>query len=435
MGLEEGFNIGGIVAREVLDSRGNPTVEVDVYTMGGFVGRASVPSGASKGKYEALELRDEDEKRYYGKGVIKAVDNINTKIAKELKGLDVRLQRVIDSTMINLDGTDNKSRLGANAILGVSMAVAKAAADASGIPLFQYIGGRRSNRLPVPMMNLINGGKHAGNDLAVQEFLIMPVGFDSYSDALRAGVEVYRELRNFLVKKYGRSAVNVGDEGGYAPPLKATEEALEALWNTVEEAGYDPKTQIWLGMDSAASSFYDDSRDVYMIDGLKLSRGELTDYYGKLVLKYHIRSMEDPFQEEDFQGFAEFTAKFGDRLQVIGDDLLVTKLKRIEKCIKLGAANALLLKVNQVGSVSEAMDAGVYALDNGWRVIVSHRSGETEDSFIADFAVGLGAQMIKTGAPARGERTAKYNQLIRIEEMLAPHAEFWCPTLSKGAVR
>ncbi|MGC8850254.1 MAG: phosphopyruvate hydratase, partial [Candidatus Bathyarchaeia archaeon] len=386
--------------------------------------------GASTGRYEALELRDGDEKRFKGKGVLKAVENVK-RIASELKGLDVRLQRTIDSVMIRMDGSENKSKLGANAILGVSMAVAKAAADASGMPLFQYIGGSRSNRLPVPMMNLINGGKHAGNALAIQEFLIMPVGFHSYIDSLRAGVEVYKELRDILAEKYGKSAVNVGDEGGYAPPMKATEEALEALWEAVENAGYDPRSRIWLGIDCAASSFYDASKDIYLIDGMKLSGGELMDHYGELISKYHIRSVEDPFQEEDFQGFAEFTGKFGDKLQVVGDDLLVTQLKRIEKCVKMGAANTLLLKVNQVGSLSEAIDAGVYALDNGWHVIVSHRSGETEDSFIADFAVGLGAHMIKTGAPARGERTVKYNQLIRIEEMLAPYAQFWGPLLQE----
>ena len=430
MGFEEGFKIEEVVAREVLDSRGNPTIEVDVYTVGGFMGRASVPSGASTGRYEALELRDGDEKRFKGKGVLKAVENVK-RIASELKGLDVRLQRTIDSVMIRMDGSENKSKLGANAILGVSMAVAKAAADASGMPLFQYIGGSRSNRLPVPMMNLINGGKHAGNALAIQEFLIMPVGFHSYIDSLRAGVEVYKELRDILAEKYGKSAVNVGDEGGYAPPMKATEEALEALWEAVENAGYDPRSRIWLGIDCAASSFYDASKDIYLIDGMKLSGGELMDHYGELISKYHIRSVEDPFQEEDFQGFAEFTGKFGDKLQVVGDDLLVTQLKRIEKCVKMGAANTLLLKVNQVGSLSEAIDAGVYALDNGWHVIVSHRSGETEDSFIADFAVGLGAHMIKTGAPARGERTVKYNQLIRIEEMLAPYAQFWGPLLQE----
>lgn len=429
MAFEDDFKIESIVAREVLDSRGNPTVEVDVYTIGGFMGRASVPSGASTGKYEALELRDGDDKRFRGKGVLKAVDNINSKIAAELEGLDVRLQREIDSIMMRLDGTENKSKLGANAILGVSMAVIKAAADATGTPLFQYLGGSRSNRLPVPMMNLINGGKHAGNELAIQEFLVMPVEFDAYRDSLRAGVEVYKELRGLLVKRYGVSAVNVGDEGGYAPPMKKTGEALEALWNAVERAGYDPKTEIWLGMDSAASSFYDASKEIYRIDGRELNSGELMDYYGELVSKYHIKSIEDPFQEEDFQGFSEFTGKFGEKLQVVGDDLLVTQLKRIEKCVKMNAANALLLKVNQVGSVSEALDAGVYALDNGWRVVVSHRSGETEDAFIADFAVGLGAHMIKTGAPARGERTAKYNQLLRIEEMLASHVEFWGPLL------
>lgn len=431
MEFEDGFKIENIVAREVLDSRGNPTVEVDVYTVGGFMGRASVPSGASTGRYEALELRDEDSKRFKGKGVLKAIDNVNSKIAAKLEGLDVRLQREIDSIMMSLDGTDNKSKLGANAILGVSMAVIKAAADATGMPLFQYLGGSRSNRLPVPMMNLINGGKHAGNELAVQEFLIMPVGFNTYRDSLRAGVEVYKELQDLLVKKYGVSAVNVGDEGGYAPPMRETGEALETLWNAVEMAGYDPKTEIWLGMDSAASSFYDASEEIYKIDRRKLSSGELIDYYEELILKYHIKSVEDPLQEEDFQGFLEFTDRFGEKLQVVGDDLLVTQLKRIKKCIKMNAANALLLKVNQVGSISEALDAGIYALDNGWHVIVSHRSGETEDTFIADFAVGLGAHMIKTGAPARGERTAKYNQLLRIEEMLSPHAEFWGPLLQR----
>jgi enolase len=292
-----------------------------------------------------------------------------------------------------------------------------------------YIGGFKSNTLPIPMMNLINGGQHAGNELAIQEFLIMPVQFSSFTESLRIGVDVYNELKRSLSKKYGATAINVGDEGGYAPPLKDTHEALSALWKAIEETGYEPGSDIWIGMDAAASSFYNVSEDKYIIDGKKLTNGDLIDYYGELISKYRISSFEDPLQEEDFEGFKEFTYKYGDEVQVVGDDLFVTQLDRLEKGSKLKAANALLLKVNQVGSVSEAIDAGIYALDKGWRVIVSHRSGETDDSFIADLAVGLGAHMIKTGAPARGERTAKYNQLIRIEEELYPQSKFWGTSL------
>ncbi len=423
------FEIERILAREILDSRGNPTVEVDVYTVGWFMGRASVPSGASTGRFEALELRDGDKSRFKGKGVLRAVVNVNSKIASELAGSNVRLQKEIDSRMNRLDDTHNKSRLGANAILGVSLAVAKASAAAIGVPMFQYIGGFKARRLPVPMMNLINGGEHAGNELAVQEFLVMPVGFSSFSESLRVGVEVYKELRSILSKKYGASAVNVGDEGGYAPPMKETREALETLVKAVEDSGYESDTKVWLGIDSAASGFYNTKGNTYTIDGRKLTPEELIDYYGELISTYPIKSIEDPFQEEDFQTFAELTRKFEGKIQVVGDDIFVTQLERLKKGVELKAANSLLLKVNQIGSLTEAIDAGAYALDNGWRVIVSHRSGDTEDPFIADLAVGVGAQMIKTGAPARGERTTKYNQLIRIEEELTPYPEFWGPLL------
>ncbi len=423
------FDITQINAREIIDSRGNPTVEVDIRTSGGFLGRASVPSGASTGLHEALELRDGDKKRFHGKGVLKAVDNIHSKIAAELIGMDVRNQRDIDSKLINLDGSTKKSKLGANAILGVSLASAKTASVGLGISLFYYLGGITIKRLPVPMMNVINGGKHAGNKLAIQEFLIMPVGFHSYSDSFQAGVEIYTELSNLLKQKYGSSAINVGDEGGYAPPMVTTNEALESLWTAIENAGYTPTTQVWLGVDAAASSFYEKENKVYTIDSKKFSADELIDYYGEIISSYKIKSIEDPLDEEDFKAFSEFTSKYGNQLQVVGDDLLVTQLERLKKGVNLKSANTLLLKVNQVGSLSEAIDAGMFALEHGWRVVVSHRSGETEDTFIADLAVGLHAHMIKAGAPARGERIVKYNQLKRIEDKLYPNVDFWGPIL------
>ncbi|MCZ7392794.1 MAG: phosphopyruvate hydratase [Candidatus Methanoperedens sp.] len=411
------FAIENIHAREILDSRGNPTVEVDVFTEIGF-GRASVPSGASTGTNEALELRDKD-KRYHGKGVKIAVNNVNTEIKKALLGMDARNQRDIDRLMLELDGTQNKSRLGANAILGVSLSVAHAAADSLGLSLYRYLGGTNTFTLPCPTMNVINGGKHAGNELAIQEFMIQPVGAKTYSDALRMGVETYHMLGTVLSKKYGTSAVNVGYEGGYAPPLKNTKDALDSLIYAIEETGYDKK--ITIGLDAAASEFF--KKDKYSIDGKTLSNDELADYYADLVKTYPILSIEDPFHEEAFDDFAALTKKLKDRI-IVGDDLFVTNVKRLEKGIKINAANALLLKVNQIGTLSEAFDAARLAQKNRFKVVVSHRSAETEDTSIADISVALGAEMIKTGAPARSERNAKYNQLLRIEEELGKAARY-----------
>jgi enolase len=411
------FTIEHIHAREILDSRGNPTVEVDVFTESGF-GRASVPSGASTGTNEALELRDKD-KRYLGKGVTKAVNNVNTEIQEVLLGIDVRDMREIDAIMLELDGTENKSKLGANAILGVSLSVAHAAADSLGISLYRYLGGTNAFTLPVPTMNVINGGKHAGNELAIQEFMLQPGGAKTFSEALRMGAETYHTLGAILVKKYGNSAVNVGYEGGYAPPLKNTTDALDALMGAIEEAGYNKK--ITIGLDSAATEFYKDGK--YKVDGKKLSSEELIDFYSDLVKTYPILSIEDPFEEESFEDFAELTRKLKDTI-IIGDDLFVTNVKRLEHGIKMKAGNALLLKVNQIGTLSEAFDAARLAQKNRFKVVVSHRSAETEDTTIADISVAIGAELIKTGAPARSERNAKYNQLLRIEEELGKAARF-----------
>lgn len=411
------FAIENIRAREILDSRGNPTVEVDVFTKSGF-GRASVPSGASTGTNEALELRDKD-RRYLGKGVMKAVNNVNTEIKKALVGMDVRHQRDIDNAMVELDGTENKSRLGANAILGVSLAAAHAAASSLRLYLFRYLGGSDATTLPCPTMNVINGGKHAGNELAIQEFMLQPKGARTYSDALRMGAETYHILGSMLSKKYGRAAVNVGYEGGYAPPLKNTRDALDALASAIEELGYSKK--ITIGLDAAASEFY--KNDKYNIDGKLLSGGEMMEYYEELVKTYPILSIEDPFNEEAFDDFAALTKKLKNTI-IVGDDLFVTNVRRLERGIKMGAANALLLKVNQIGTLSEAFDAARLAQKNKYKIIVSHRSAETEDTTIADISVALGAELIKTGAPARSERTAKYNQLLRIEEELGKAAKF-----------
>jgi len=404
-------------AREILDSRGNPTIEVDIETETGF-GRASVPSGASTGTNEALELRDKG-KRFMGKGVLKAVENVNTEIRKALIGMDVRDQRSIDNLMLELDGTENKSRLGANAILGVSLAVAHAAADSIGISLYRYLGGTNAFTLPCPTMNVINGGKHAGNELAIQEFMIQPGGAKTFSEALRMGAETYHTLGAILVKKYGNSAVNVGYEGGYAPPLKNTTDALDALTDAIEVAGYNKK--ITIGLDSAATEFYKDGE--YKVDGKILSSGELIDFYAQLVDTYPILSIEDPFEEESFEDFAELTKKLKDTI-IIGDDLFVTNVKRLERGIKMNAGNALLLKVNQIGTLSESFDAARLAQKNRFKVVVSHRSAETEDTTIADISVAIGAELIKTGAPARSERNAKYNQLLRIEEELGKAGRF-----------
>ncbi len=411
------FTIENIHAREILDSRGNPTVEVDVFTEIGF-GRASVPSGASTGTNEALELRDKD-KRYLGKGVMIAVNNVNKEIKKTLVGVDVRDQHEIDRLMLELDGTPNKSRLGANAILGVSLAVAHAAADALGLSLYRYLGGTNAFTLPVPTMNVINGGKHAGNELAIQEFMLQPTGAKTYSEALRMGAEIYHTLGGILSKKYGISALNVGYEGGYAPPLKSTKDALDSLVSAIEETGYEKK--ITIGLDAAASEFHKNGK--YKIDGKAMTNDELMDYYADLVKTYPILSIEDPFHEEAFDDFAALTKKLKNTI-IVGDDLFVTNVKRLEQGIKMNAANALLLKVNQIGTLSEAFDAARLAQKNRFKVIVSHRSAETEDTTIADISVAIGAEFIKTGAPARSERNAKYNQLLRIEEELGKAARY-----------
>lgn len=410
--------IKSIHAREILDSRGNPTVEVDVKTDSGF-GRAAVPSGASTGVHEALELRDND-KRYGGKGVKKAVENVNRLIAPKLVGMDPTGQKDIDRKMCELDGTENKSKLGANAILGVSLAVARASANSLGKPLYACLSGKNTYTLPVPCMNIINGSEHAGNELDIQEHMLFPIGFNSFSEALRAGAEVYQTLKGILKKKYGQNAINVGDEGGFAPPMGRVREPMEFILNAVKEAGYEGKVK--LGLDCAASTFYENGE--YTIEGKKYSSGELLDLYKSLVKDYDIVSIEDPFDEEDFAGFAAMTREIGGKVQVVGDDLLVTNVKRIKMAIEKRACNALLLKVNQIGSLTEAREAHDLARKNGWGVMVSHRSGETEDSFISDLVVALGTGQLKTGAPCRGERTAKYNQLLRIEEELGSRGKY-----------
>jgi enolase len=405
------FEIENIRAREILDSRGNPTIEVDVWTSCGF-GRTSIPSGASTGSHEALELRDGGD-RYSGKGVLKAIKNVSEIIAPEIIGMNATAQREIDKRMIELDGTPNKSNLGANAILGVSLGVAKAAASSLGISLFRYLGGINTSQLPVPAFNVLNGGKHAGNELAIQEFMILPIDAESFGSGLRMAVETYHALGKILQGRFGVGATNVGFEGGYAPPISKTEIALDAIMSAMDISGY--ADEIRIGLDAAASSFYLDGG--YSIDGDRLSSGELLDFYAELAATYPIISIEDPFEEEAFDDFAEITSKLHNTI-IIGDDLYVTNIKRLEKGIKICATNGLLLKLNQIGTVSEAFDAAKMASHAGWKVMASHRSAETEDHSLADISVGLGAEMIKTGAPARSERTSKYNQLLRIEEEL-----------------
>ena len=420
--IADDFIIAGVRGRWILDSRGNPTVEAEVLTLAGGIGRAAVPSGASTGTHEALELRD-GGKPFHGKGVSKAVENINEVIAKEIIGLDSRNQRDVDRTMIELDGTKNKSKLGANAILAVSLATAKAAANTYGLPLFQYLGGSLARVLPVPLMNIINGGKHAGNQLNIQEFMIVPVGADAFSEALRIGSEVYHSLKMILAEKYGKNAINVGDEGGFAPPMKTSREALDALLEAIKASGYEPGRDVVLALDAAASEFYNEKSETYTLDGRQFTREELIEYYVKLVEEYPIVSIEDPLHEEDFEGFKLATERLKE-IQIVGDDIFVTNIERLSKGIEMGAANALLLKVNQIGTLSESIDAAFKALRNGYNVIVSHRSGETEDTTISHLAVALNCGQIKTGAPARGERTAKYNELLRIEEYLGSKAEY-----------
>lgn len=420
--------ITDVKARQVLDSRGNPTVEVDVWTRDGSKGRATVPSGASTGIHEALELRDGDMKRFHGKGVLKAVSNVNDRIRSRIIGKDARAQREIDGLMIAVDGTSNKKRLGANAILGVSMAIARVAALSQGKPAYKHLRDLPSYKLPIPMMNVINGGKHAGNKLAVQEFQIEPVGASSCSEAIRIGDEVYHSLGSVLKAKYGPSAINVGDEGGYAPPLEMTGDALDAILQAISDAGYDEST-IHIGMDAASSSFYNTKDSTYQLDGKNLSSGELEDYYEELVRTYPLRTLEDPFDEDDYDSFVQITRKLGNRVKIIGDDLYVTNPERIKKGIQKKATNAILIKLNQIGTVTETLDAIKMSKDAGLDIVVSHRSGETEDTFISHLATSQESLFIKTGAPARGERTAKYNELLRIEEELGSNALFMGSTL------
>lgn len=420
-----------VKAREILDSRGNPTVEAEVICEAGIAGRASVPSGASTGKFEALELRDRDEKdRYDGKGVNKAVANVNVDIKDIVAGHSVTEQMHLDRMMIAYDGTENKSRLGANAMLSVSMASARAGAEVSGLSLFQYLGGTYAHVLPVPMMNIINGGAHTTSALDFQEFMIMPVGACCFREALRMGTEVYHVLRKLLLDDGHVTAV--GDEGGFAPNLKNAEEALDYLMRAVERAGYQPGEDVTFAMDAAASELYNDETGKYIFEGESRLKGspvvrsadEMIAYYKKLTEKYPLRSIEDGLDEEDWEGWVHMTRELGNRVQLVGDDLFVTNSARLQRGIQMGAANAILIKVNQIGTVSEAMKAIETAKRAGYKVIVSHRSGETEDSFIADLAVGVNAGQIKTGAPCRSDRVVKYNQLLRIEDMLGASAAY-----------
>ncbi|MFJ2806442.1 phosphopyruvate hydratase [Kitasatospora sp. NPDC087271] len=413
-------SIDVVVAREILDSRGNPTVEVEVGLDDGSTGRAAVPSGASTGAFEALELRDGDKNRYFGKGVEKAVLAVIEQIGPELVGYDATEQRLIDQAMLDLDATPDKSSLGANAILGVSLAVAHAASEASDLPLFRYLGGPNAHVLPVPMMNILNGGSHADSNVDIQEFMIAPIGAESFSEAVRWGVEVYHTLKGVL-KERGLST-GLGDEGGFAPNLDSNREALDLITEAIQKAGYVPGRDIALALDVAASEFYEDG--AYQFEGKAISAVELIEYYAELVDAYPLVSIEDPLDESDWDGWKAMTVKLGDKVQLVGDDLFVTNPARLARGIETGTANALLVKVNQIGSLTETLDAVELAQRNGYRCMMSHRSGETEDVTIADLAVATNCGQIKTGAPARSERVAKYNQLLRIEEILDDAAEY-----------
>jgi enolase len=407
-------NIVNVTAREILDSRGNPTVEVEVTLDGGYKGRAGVPSGASTGKFEAVELRDGDKRRYLGKGVQKAVKNVREKIAKEILGMDATDQVLIDKTMIDLDGTDNKKKLGANAILGVSMAISKAAAAASMLPLYRYLGGANAKVLPVPMMNIINGGAHANNSLDIQEFMIVPAGLPSFSEALRAGVEVFHSLKAILKKKGLSTAV--GDEGGFAPELKTNREALEVILQAISAAGYKPGKDIILALDCASSELYKSGG--YTLEGRELASDEMVDYLAGLVADFPIISIEDGVSEDDWKGWDLLTKKLGATVQLVGDDLFVTNVARLKRGIDSNVANSILVKVNQIGTLTETFEAVDMAMRSGYTAVISHRSGETEDATIADISVATNAGQIKTGSASRTDRTAKYNQLLRIEEEL-----------------
>lgn len=414
--------IRSIVAREVLDSRGNPTLEADVRLEGGALGRAIVPSGASTGAYEALELRDGDKQRYLGKGTLTAVNNVNTTIARALIGMDASDQLSIDSAMLALDGTDSKKNLGANAILGVSLAAARAAAAAYDMPLYRYIGGAHAHVLPVPMMNIMNGGKHAINSTDFQEFMIMPVGASSFREGLRWGAEIYHNLNKVLHDR-GLSTT-VGDEGGFAPSLPNNEAALQVIMEAIERAGYKAGSQIMLAMDPACTELYHDGKYILEREGRSLTSAEMVEYWADIAAKYPLISLEDGLHEDDWAGWALLRQRIGDRVQLVGDDLLVTNVKRLERAITEQAANSILVKVNQIGSLSESLSAVQMAQRANWTAVISHRSGESEDTTIADLAVATNAGQIKTGAPARTDRIAKYNQLLRIEEELGSAAKY-----------
>jgi len=414
--------ITDIFAREILDSRGNPTVEVDVVLQDGTLGRAAVPSGASTGIYEAVELRDGDSDRYLGKGVLQAVENVNTLIAPEIVGMDALDQVGIDRAMLEIDGTMNKEKLGANAILGVSMAVAKAAAGSLAMPLYQYLGGFNAKELPVPMMNILNGGQHADNNVDIQEFMIMPVGAESFAGALRMNAEIYHSLKKVL-KSRGLST-SIGDEGGFAPNLSSNEEAFQVIIEAIKKAGYQPGKQVFLAIDSAASSFYEDGEYNLAGEGIVKSAQEMVDYYEEMVDKYPILSIEDGLAEDDWDGWALLTERLGGRIQIVGDDLFVTNTERLRQGIATKTANSILIKLNQIGTLTETFDTIEMAKRAGYTCVVSHRSGETEDATIADVVVAVNAGQIKSGAPARTDRVAKYNQLLRIEEELGDMAQY-----------
>ncbi|MGI6649313.1 MAG: phosphopyruvate hydratase [Bacillota bacterium] len=414
--------ISEVIAREILDSRGNPTVEVDVYLEDGTLGRAAVPSGASTGAYEAVELRDNEAERFLGKGVLNAVDNVNSVIAPEIEGLSCLDQVGIDQIMIDLDGTPNKAKLGANAILGVSLAVAKAAANYLELPLYQYIGGVNAKELPVPMMNILNGGKHADNNLDIQEFMIVPAGAPSFTEALRMGTEVYHHLKSVLKKKGLNTAV--GDEGGFAPSLGSNEEALEVIVEAIQQAGYQPGEDIYLALDVAATELFKDGQYVFAGVGITRTSAEMVDFYEDLVNRFPIISIEDGLAEDDWDGWKLMTERLGNRIQIVGDDLFVTNRERLKQGIERGVGNSVLIKVNQIGTLTETLDTIEMAKRAGYTTVISHRSGETEDSTIADIVVAVNSGQIKTGAPTRTDRVAKYNQLIRIEEELFQNAVY-----------
>jgi len=418
-----------IHARQVLDSRGNPTVEVDVTLADGSLGRAAVPSGASTGVHEAWELRDGDKGKYLGRGVLQAVENVNEKLADELCGMDASDQAALDRRMIELDGTENKKSLGANAILGVSLAAAHAAAAYAGLPLFRYLGGVGARILPAPMMNILNGGKHADNAVDVQEFMVMPLGVESFSEAIRCGCEVFHNLKKVLQSR--KLATNVGDEGGFAPDLKSNAEALDLIVEAVGKAGYELGKQVFIALDPAASEFYDAQSKRYRIDGKQITSGQLVDLYAAWVDKYPICSIEDGFAEDDWDGWKAVTDRLGKKIQLVGDDLFVTNTKRLQQGIDAGVANSILIKVNQIGTITETIEAIELARRNGYTSVTSHRSGETEDATIADLAVAMGTCQIKTGSASRTDRMAKYNQLLRIEETLGETAVYGGPLFPK----